>query len=106
MRHVVVQLPSAPWLDRVADTVVAAWARSVDLTLEEIDDARLLLDEMLTALLEMGAGPVTMRLSSISLIVELSAPLGSDAGGAGELAVLRSSLRGHGDLPQQVRRPA
>ena len=99
MRHVVVQLPGAPWLDRVAHTVVTAWARSVDLTLDEIDDARLLLDEMLTALLEVSAGPVTMRLSSMSLIVELSAPLGSVAGDASEYAVLRSSLRDHGQLP-------
>ena len=39
MQHVVVQLPSAPWLARVAHTVVAAWAASVDLTLDEIDEA-------------------------------------------------------------------
>ena len=75
MQHVVVQLPSAPWLARVAHTVVAAWAASVDLTLDEIDEAGLLLEDMLTALLEVSDGPVTMRLSSTSLIVELSAPL-------------------------------
>ena len=84
MQHVVVQLPSAPWLARVAHTVVAAWAASVDLTLDEIDEAGLLLEDMLTALLEVSDGPVTMRLSSTSLIVELSAPLRAVAGDISE----------------------
>lgn len=99
MQHVVVQLPSAPWLARMAHTVVAAWATSVDLTMDEIDEAGLLLDDMLTELLEVSNGPVMMRLSSTSLIVELSAPLHSVAGDASEHAVVRSSLRGRGELP-------
>ena len=98
MQHVVVQLPSAPWLARVAHTVVAAWAASVDLTLDEIDEAGLLLEDMLTAVLEVSDGPVTMRLSSASLIVELSAPLRAVSGDNSEHAVLRSSLHGHGGL--------
>ena len=99
MQHVVVQMPSAPWLGRVAHTVLAAWAASADLTLEEIVDARLLLDDMLATLLEVSNGPVTMRLSSTTLGVELSAPLRSVAGDDGDHAVLHSSLRRHGELP-------
>jgi hypothetical protein len=98
MQHVVVQMPSAPWLGRVAHTVLAAWAAFEDLTLDEIVDARLLLDDMLATLLEVSNGPVTMRLSS-TLRIELSAPLRLGAGHDGDHAVLHSSLRRHGELP-------
>jgi hypothetical protein len=97
MQHVAVQLPGAPWLAHVAHTVVAAWAASADLTLEELDRTRVVLDEMLATLLTVSDGPVMMRLSSASLDVELSAPLRSSAGD--EHAVLRSSLRRHRELP-------
>ena len=97
MKNVVVQLPGGPWLDRVAHTVMAAWAASADLTLDEINDASAMLDDMLATVLEVSNGPVTMRLSSTSLDVELSAPLRSGANQ--EQALVRSSLRRHGELP-------
>ena len=98
MQHVVVQLPNASWVSGLAHTVVAAWATSADLTLEEIGDARMMLDDMLGSLLEVSDGPVTMRLSSISLGLELSAPLRSGPDVV-ERVVCRSSLRRHGELP-------
>ena len=97
MQHVAVQLPTAPWLAHVAHIVLTAWAASANLTVAEIYQAAVVLDEMLATLLDVSDGPVMMRLWSTSLDVELSAPLRSS--GDEEHAVLRSSLGRHRDLP-------